>query len=133
MNSITIAGIIGRDAEIRSTPKGEQVASFSIADGQGRDKPTVWWRCQLWGKRAEALSPYLIKGAYVTVSGNITQSEYTDKSGEKKTSMDVRVNDVALQGGRSQQSEAPRGAAKPASKPNNQGSGFYDMDDDIPF
>lgn len=46
MNSITIAGALGKDSELRSIPSGEQVLSFSVADSQGRDKPTIWWNCQ---------------------------------------------------------------------------------------
>lgn len=136
MNSITVCGQLGRDSELKTIPSGEQVLSFTVADSQGREKPTIWWRCQLWGKRATSLQQYLVKGQAVTVVGNVTMREYTDKDGTLKQSMDVRVQDVALQGGRrdeSTQREAPRQNAKPAAKPASKGSGFDDMDDDIPF
>ena len=71
----------------------------------GKDKGTIWWNCSLFGKRAESLSPYLLKGQAVTVSGTVTEREWTDKDGVKRKSMDVRVNDVALQGGRKESSE----------------------------
>ena len=132
MNSITVCGQLGRDSELKTIPSGEQVLSFTVADSQGREKPTIWWRCQLWGKRATSLQQYLVKGQAVTVVGNVTMREYTDKDGTPKQSMDVRVQDVALQGGRREEStprEAPR-QSKPVAK---QGSGFDDMDDDIPF
>ena len=132
MNSITIAGTLGKDAELRSIPSGEQVLSFSVADSQGRDKPTIWWNCQLWGKRAASLEQYLAKGQQVTVVGSLSEREWTDKDGGKRKVLEVRVNEVALQG--RPQSDAPAkpsqqkpAAAKPA------GSGFDDMDDDIPF
>jgi len=128
MNNITIAGQLGKDSELKQIGQ-DQVLSFSVADSQGRDKPTIWWRCQLWGKRATSLQQYLTKGQSVTVSGSVTQRTYTDKDGQEKVSQDVRVNDVALQGGKKDQSEAPR-APQPA-KP--QGSGFDDMSDDVPF
>lgn len=134
MNSITVCGQLGRDSELKTIPSGEQVLSFSVADSQGREKPTIWWRCQLWGKRATSLQQYLVKGQAVTVVGNVTMREYTDKDGTPKQSMDVRVQDVALQGGRREEStsrEAPRQAARPATKPA--AYGFSDMDDDIPF
>ena len=70
------------------------------ADSQGRDKPTIWWNCGLYGKRAESLSQYLTKGQAVTVSGTITEREWVDKEGTKRKSIDVRVGDIALQGGR---------------------------------
>lgn len=133
MNNITIAGQLGKDAEQRFLPNGDAVASFSVADSQGKDKPTIWWSCSLFGKRAEALAQYLTKGQSVTVSGNVTQREYTDKDGNKRTAMDVRVNDIALQGGK--RDETPRQAA-PAPTPRQAAqpsSGFADMDDSIPF
>ena len=135
MNSITIAGQLGKDAEVRYLTNGDAVCGFSVADSQGKEKPTIWWSCQLFGKRAEALSQYLTKGQAVTVSGSVSEREWTDKEGNKRKSMDVRVNEIALQGGKREegQREAPRQAAKPAGKPVAAGSGFDDMDSDIPF
>ena len=107
MNNITIAGSLGRDAELKYLSSGDAICNFSVADSQGRDKPTIWWSCSLFGKRADSLSSYLTKGQAVTVTGTVTEREWTDKDGAKRKSMDVRVNDLALQGGR-QQSEAPK-------------------------
>ncbi len=133
MNSITVAGQLGRDAETRYMPNGDPVLSFSVADSQGKEKPAIWWNCQLYGKRAESLAQYLTKGQSVTVSGVITQREYTDKDGAPRKSMDIRVADVALQGGR-KEGAAPAAAPKTTpSKPAASGSGFDDMDNDIPF
>ncbi|MFA5899424.1 MAG: single-stranded DNA-binding protein [Hyphomicrobium sp.] len=131
MNNITVAGTLGRDAEVRAMPNGDPVASFSVADSQGKDKITIWWNCQLFGKRAESLAPYLVKGGSVTVSGNVTEREWTDKEGQKRKSMDIRVNDVALQGGKRE--AAPATELQQAAKPAPTGSGFDDMDDDVPF
>jgi len=99
MNSITIAGNLGKDAETRYLGDGTPVASFSVADSQGKDKPTIWWSCSLFGKRAESLAPYLVKGGQVTVTGTVSEREY-EKDGQKRKAMDIRVNDVALQGGK---------------------------------
>ena len=106
-----------------------------MADSQGKEKPTIWWNCSLFGKRGEALAQYLTKGQSVTVSGTVTEREWTDKEGGKRKSMDVRVNEIALQGGkREAQTEAPqqRQAPRPAQRPAPAG-GFDDMDDDLPF
>ena len=136
MNNITIAGQLGRDAEVRQMPNGDPVANFSVADSQGREKPTIWWNCQLFGKRAESLAQYLTKGTSVTVSGNVTQRSYTDKNGVEKVSTEIRVADVALQG--SKKDEAPafkkpsQDAAKARQAPKAS-SGFDDMDSDVPF
>ena len=139
MNNITITGQLGKDAETRYLPNGDPVASFSVADSQGKEKPTIWWNCQLFGKRAESLAPYLVKGQAVTVTGNVTEREYTDKNGNKRKSMDVRVSEIALQGGKREseapapqqrQAQAPRPAPRPAPTPAGE---FSDMDDSIPF
>ena len=133
MNSISIAGVLGKDPELKQVGQ-DQVLSFTVADSQGKEKPTLWWNCQMWGKRATTLQQYMAKGQKVTVSGNVQMREYTDKDGNKKTAMDVRVNDVALQGGGEQQ--APKAAPAPKQTPARQPaapSGFDDMDDDIPF
>jgi len=128
MNSIFLAGSLGRDAELRHLPNGDAVLNFSVADSAGRDKPTIWWNCQLFGKRAEALAQYLTKGQAVAVSGSVSEREWTDKDGNTKKSMNVRVNEVALQGKREEAKTVP--TAKSASTPR---SNFPDMDDDIPF
>lgn len=100
MNSISIAGTLGRDSELRHLNNGDAVLNFSIADSQGKAKPTIWWNCQLFGKRAESLQQYLVKGQSVTVSGSVSEREWTDRDGNSKKSMNVRVNELALQGGR---------------------------------
>lgn len=130
MNNLTIAGQLGRDAEVKFLPNGDPVANFSVADSQGKDKDAIWWNCQLFGKRAESLAQYLTKGQAVTITGSVSQRKYTDKNGVEKISTDVRVNDVALQGGRK---ESATSQATPQPKPTSKTSGFDNMDDDIPF
>jgi len=128
MNNITIAGQLGKDSELKTVGQ-DQVLSFSVADSQGREKPVIWWRCQLWGKRATSLQQYLTKGQAVTVSGSVSQRTYTDKDGQEKTSQEIRVNDIALQGGkREERQEMPKQTSNPKS------SGFEDSHDyDVPF
>jgi single-strand DNA-binding protein len=127
MNVITVAGTLGKDAEVKYLPNGDAIANFSVADSQGRDKPTIWWNCGLYGKRAESLSQYLTKGQAVTVTGSVSEREWTDKEGNKRKSMDVRVNDVALQGGR--RDAEPREERQQPAKPAQ-----VNIDDsDLPF
>lgn len=147
MNFITVAGNLGKDAELRHLPDGTAVASFSVADSMGRDKPTIWWNCSMWGKRAEALVDFLRKGTQVTVVGQVSEREWQDRDGNDRKSMDVRVQDIKLQGGRQERADgdaAPRGEtptrqAPASSAPNayeaakNGTGGFDDMSDDIPF
>ena len=136
MNVITITGTLGRDMEQRAMPNGDPVGNFSVADSQGREKPTIWWSCQLFGKRVAALAPYLLKGQQVTVAGNVIEREWTDKDGNKRKQMEIRVIDLALQGGKREQTDSP--AQRPAPAPRQApapsgGHGFESMDDDVPF
>jgi single-strand DNA-binding protein len=123
MNYITISGNLGKDAELRQAGQ-DTVLSFSVADSQGKDKPSIWWNCSLWGKRAESLQPYLLKGAQVTVVGQVSEREWT-KDGVTRKSMDVRVQDIALQGGK-RDAEAPQ---RPAGK----AAESFEDDGSIPF
>ena len=94
MKQITIAGNIGKDAVLRTTQGGDQVAGFSVAVKQyGQDAP-LWFDCSIWGKRAASLSPHLTKGSAVTVAG-----EFGTREHEGKTYLTVRVAEVSLQGG----------------------------------
>lgn len=127
MNNITIAGALGRDAEVRFMQNGDPVANFSIADSQGKDKQAIWWSCSLFGKRAESLAQYLVKGQSVTVTGSITEREYTDKEGNKRKQFDVKVVDLALQGGAKSSGQAAPQQRQQHSTPDN----FIDTD--IPF
>jgi len=110
MNIITIAGTVGKDAEMKYLNDGTAIAAFSVADSQGKDK-TVWWNCSLFGKRAEALGQYIHKGTKVTVSGQVTEDVWTDKNGQERKSLKVRVNDIALQSKAEQRQEAPKAEA----------------------
>jgi len=112
-----------------------------VADSQGRDKPTIWWNCSIYGKRGESLAQYLTKGQAVTVGGTITEREWTDKDGNKRKAMDIRVADVALQGGKRESSgnegyqggTGQRDTPKPAAKPQRAPDADPFIDDDIPF
>jgi single-strand DNA-binding protein len=127
MNIISITGNVTRDAETRYLPKGDAVANFSVADNQGKDKQAIFWNCQLFGKRAEALAQYLTKGQPVTVSGEVTEREWDDKDGNKRKTMEVRVVNVALQGGKKDVAQGQQKQEQQFSTPDR----FIDTD--IPF
>jgi single-strand DNA-binding protein len=134
MNVVTVTGNLGKDATLRTIPSGESVLQFSVADSQGKDKPSIWWSCSLWGKRAQTLEAYLLKGQQVTVIGQVTEREYA-KDGETKKAMEIRVTDIALQGGKREESRpaaapAPKKDLRPVAAPAS--SGFDDFED-MPF
>jgi len=106
VNKVILVGNLGRDAELRYTPGGAPVAKFSIAttevwnDKAGqRQERTEWHNVDLWGKPAESLKEYLVKGKQVYVEGRIQTDEYTDKEGVKRKSTKVRCDKVVLLGG----------------------------------
>ena len=128
MQTITICGRLGRDAELRHTQGGDAVCSFSVAVDvrKGRDKETNWWRVSLWGKRGEALAPYLRKGSSVTVIGEFSLSEW-----EGKPQLNVRAHEIALQGGG--EADAGRGSAQEPQRESRNTQPADDLDDEIPF
>lgn len=131
MQSVTIAGRVGRDAETRPTNSGS-VTSFTVAVDQrnGRDKTTNWWRVSLWGQRGEKLAQYIRKGDNITVTGEFSLGEY-----EGKAQLNVNANDVALQGGKSEREENPfvNAAAAQVQRQSDNAAAFDDLDDQVPF
>ena len=106
VNKVILVGNLGRDAELRYTPGGAAVSKFSLAttevwnDKAGqRQERTEWHNIDLWGKQAETLTEYLVKGKQVYVEGRLQTDEYTDKEGVKRKSTKVRCDRVVLLGG----------------------------------
>lgn len=101
MNSISVAGRLGKDSELRVVGENS-VLNFNVGSdvGFGDKKKTLWFSCAVWGKRATSLEQYLKKGQAVTVFGQLSTREYTNKEGANVTSLEVNVNDVVLQGGK---------------------------------
>jgi single-strand DNA-binding protein len=137
---------LGRDAEVRYAPSGDPVASFSGAynygrkDGDGK-RPTQWVELTLWGSRAEKLGGHLKKGAQLfVVASDVHIETYAKRDGSPGWKFTARVDDIEFVGARQdgeqrEEVPAPRAAApvqRPAAKPAS-GTGFDDMDDDIPF
>ena len=129
MNSWQFTGNLGRDHELRHTPNGDAVVSFSVGvkSGFGEKASTVWANCSMFGKRAEAVAPYLSKGQLVGISGEVNLREWTDKDGGKRQSLDVRVNDLTLLGGKD------KPVAKPSKEPRPDFPRTRDDYGDAPF
>lgn len=135
---------VGRDAELRSTPQGEQVTNVSLAFNYGRKgtdgkNPVQWVDGVLWGKRAEALYPYLIKGQLLSVTLDEVHIEtYQARDNTTGSKLVGKIIDVELagspdDGGHREPAPAPAPAARRAPPPARSGSGFDDMMDDTPF
>lgn len=113
MNKLAATGRVVADAELRFTPGGDPIANFRLASdvGFGDKKTTNWFNCQIWGKRGEALASHLTKGQQVTVFGQLTLREWTNKEGVKALSPDIRIDEIELQGGKQSSGAAPSRAA----------------------
>lgn len=128
MNSWAFTGNLGRDAERRQTGDTDAVVVFSVAvkAGYGRNESTTWVRCQLWGKRADAVEKFLVKGQLVGIVGEARMREWQGKDGVTRKDLEVRVSDLTLLGKREgdqvQQPAAP-----------NQQTADDDWQNDIPF
>lgn len=138
-NVMSFTGRIGRDAELRHTSGGTTVLSVAVANevGIGDKKHTVWYRVNLFGKRAEGkLIDYLVKGQEIFISGELDQREYQATDGTTKYSLELTANIIELIGGSKPQST---GTTKPATKPaartqpQSRQNNPEDFDDDIPF
>jgi len=129
MQTITISGNIGKDAELRTTQGGDDVLSFNVGSkqGWGDSASTNWFRCSVWGKRARTLQQYLLKGVKVVAQGELSVSMY-----EGKTQLNVRVNEVEFMS----RAEANGRPADDRREPDTRGRApayTDDLDDDVPF
>ena len=131
MFQVTIAGRVGNAREVKEVA-GSSVLNFSVATdvGFGEKKQTIWFDCAIWGKRADSLAPYIVKGTPITVTGEGGEREFDGKDGTTKHQITIRVSDVALQGKKGDDDE-PRQQPGAAPKPAPQSSGV--VDDDLPF
>ena len=116
---------------------GDAIVSFSVGvkSGFGDKATTTWANCSMFGKRGEAVAPYLKKGALVGISGEVSLRDWIDNEGSKRTNLDVRVNDLTLLGGKSDGAR-DSGERQPAPQRNAQGApkaSIADMEDEIPF
>jgi single-strand DNA-binding protein len=128
MNKVELVGRLTAKPELRYTSSNMAYARFSVAinrtytNAQG-ERGTDFINVVVWGKQAENVANYLDKGRLVAVEGSIQTGSYTDKDGNKRTSFDVRANNVEFLSSKSQGQESKtvslsfsRQAKKPGSR-----------------
>ncbi len=106
VNKVILVGNLGRDCELRYTPAGAAVNTLNMATtetwtdkgGQKQEK-TEWHRVVLWGKSAESLAEYLVKGKQIYVEGRLQTRQWDDKDGNKRYTTEIRGDRVVLLGG----------------------------------
>ncbi len=145
LNQILLIGRAGNDPEMRYTPSGTPVTSFSLAvNNNKRDQngewteETEWFRVTAWERAAESVNQYLAKGRRVFVDGRLSTRQYTSSSGEARTSLEVRAFKVVMldsPGGDSTGTDAPSEArpysASPSSPPAQQAPAANNPSEDV--
>jgi len=103
LNKVMIMGNLGRDPEMRYTPSGKPVTSFSVAVSRSYMKPegertevTDWFNVVAWGRLAEICSQYLTKGSMVYVEGRLETRSWEGDNGQKHFRTEVVANDVNI-------------------------------------
>lgn len=137
---------LGRDADLRYTESGTAVANLALAYNYGKkengDQPTQWVQASLWGKRAESLAPYLLKGTAIVAYMSETHiATFRKQDGTEGYALQARIDDIELVPGQRQgqqpQRQAPQSQQSSGQQYREQsqgGDGFSDdLDDDIPF
>ncbi|WP_300629843.1 single-stranded DNA-binding protein [uncultured Adlercreutzia sp.] len=132
LNTCTISGNLGKAAELRYTNSQLAVVSFSVAvnerrkqaDGSYQDEVN-WLDCTMFGKRAEALQPYLAKGTKLSLTGHLHKSTY-ERDGKQYSRVEIIVDEVELMNAR-------REAQAPEAMPPQAVEAASVYDSDIPF
>ena len=150
VNKVILIGRLGKNPEMRYTPSGLAVATFSLAtnhsvkDQEGNfSEKTEWHNIVTYGKRAEFAGEYLEKGRQVYIDGRIQTRSWEDQNGQKRYMTEIICNDLqSLSSSRSggsdepTESESPASAAAPEEKPeenNEQAPDTNQQEDDLPF
>lgn len=98
INRVTLIGAVGQDPETRYSAAGLAIASFSLATSEKRkdkEEVTQWHNCVAFGKLAEIVQQYIVKGSKLYLDGAIQYQQY-EKDGEKRMATKIVVNDISM-------------------------------------
>ena len=122
LNKVMLIGNLGQSPEMRFTPSGSPVTTFSVAvnrkytqDGQTKEE-TEWFNVVAWNKQAETCNQYLSKGAQVYIEGRLYTRSWDGQDGQKHYRTEVIASQVLFLGGKRKEEESD-----------------YNLEDDIPF
>lgn len=136
LNKVMIIGHLGRDPEMRYTPSGRPVTTYSVAtsrswntsDGERRSD-TEWFNVVAWGSLAEICKQYLVKGQQVYIEGRLQTRRWEDDDGNKRTTVEVVAKEMIMLGDRKKKTNQE--SAEDASEYETNGA---DSDEDeFPF
>ena len=110
LNKVILIGNLTKDPELKQTPSGVSVTSFSIGvsrkySGSDGNRETDFINIVAWNKTAEFVSEYFTKGDLIALTGSIQTRKYEDKDGNKRTAFEVLADDVSFCGKKEKSSE----------------------------
>jgi len=141
INHVVLVGRLTRNAELKYTNNGAAVSKFSIAINQRRKKEEQWveeahfFDIVLWGKTAESLNQYLVKGKQVGIEGQLRQNRW-EQEGQARSKVEIFATNVMLLGGgggRAAAAPLPEGKAAGGDFPEGGNPPPDTFEDDIPF
>ncbi len=139
INHVVLVGRLTRNAELKYTGGGAAVSKFSIAINQRRKKDDQWteeahfFDIVLWGKSAESLNQYLVKGKQIGVEGQLRQNRW-EQDGQPRSKVEIFATNVMLLGGGRGGAQTPDAEGQPGKGfPEGQSQAADNFEDDIPF
>ena len=113
LNKVELIGYVGGAPEIRTLDKGDTVAEFSIATSRswtkrdgGKEERTEWHNCKAWGKLADIVGEYVVKGQQVYVEGRLETRSWDADDGSKRYRTEVVVSELILLGRRGEEAQS---------------------------
>lgn len=141
INTVALTGRLTYEPELKATQSGVLVIRFQVAvdrnyQAQGQERQADFIDCIAWRQTAEFISRYFHRGDMIGIEGGIQTSNFTDKDGNKRKSVDVVANNVSFCGSKQQSNSKPNMNVAPptyASADNSDFEEIVDEDDGLPF
>ena len=132
LNKVMVIGHLGRDPEMRYTPSGRPVTTFSVAtsrswttsDGERRSE-TEWFNIVAWGSLAEICKQYLNKGQQVYVEGRLQTRRWEDEEGNKRSTVELVAREMIMLGDRRKDDDE--------GSTDDQDADLQEEEDEFPF
>jgi single-strand DNA-binding protein len=137
LNKVMVIGHLGRDPEMRYTPSGRPVTTFTVAtsrswntaDGEHHSE-TEWFNVVTWGNLAEICKQYLVKGKQVYIEGHLQTRHWEDKENVKHSTIEIVANEMLLLGERREIAGNTASAESPTISEDGEGQ---PSEDEFPF
>ena len=131
VNKVILLGRLGQDPELKYTPNGSAVCSFSLATSENwvdkagqKQERTEWHRIVVWGKLGELCNQYLAKGRQCFLEGRIQTRSWDDKEGQKRYMTEINATSVQFLGASSERGAQVSATERPNERPNQRPEGM---------